>query len=184
MEVAPETNILAEEDEYYDEVEVVYLGEARGRGVMTKRSFQRGEVLFTEESYCFVASVHCTPLNIYLLILIILIIIMQDDYVDSVCAGCGVVISTVSEAATAYSLTNEDSARFCSAACISVDYPSKLVEGRVREGIAALSIEGSQDALRLTARAAVQRSIEEEEEEEEGVLSRSSSSLTPARPCK
>ena len=83
MEVAPETNILAEEDEYYDEVEVVYLGEARGRGVMTKRSFQRGEVLFTEESYCFVASVHCTPLNIYLLILII-----ADISAGRLCGQC------------------------------------------------------------------------------------------------
>ena len=65
MEVAPKTNILAEEDEYCDEVEVVYLGEARGRGVIAKRSFQRGEVLFTEESYCFVASVHCTLILYY-----------------------------------------------------------------------------------------------------------------------
>jgi hypothetical protein len=101
----------------------------RGRGLVAARGISRGEVVLREEAYVFVIS---------------------DAFTEVVCAACGDMVGD-----SAYKLGDGDTARFCSVECISSQYALKLLEMRLREGIAGLEIEGSKESLRLIAQTAI-----------------------------
>lgn len=103
--------------------------EGRGRALIATRNIEQGEVIVVEEPYGLIVS---------------------DQYRDNVCAFCGRLRSD----GTMYVLNPEDSVKYCSEHCITVDYGIHSLELDALKLLKNVSLKGiaSIDSVRLIIR--------------------------------
>lgn len=110
--------------------------EGRGRGLVTARNIARGEIIIIEDPFAM------TP---------------SAEFYEACCAECAQLVV----GGTALALEAADSSRFCSIECISSCYNQRILEMRLRQEIAVLGVQGSQDPLHLLARIATNSTIKQ-----------------------